>query len=328
MADQLGGASGNATSAQLLEGYTASNAQGPISGAIPIVSGGAVAPSTTSQTAVNAATYVQNAVTVDAIQGTATTADVLPSVTFSSGTVVNEAGTMPVNSGTTYQPGQHIKAGFDDGSSVVASPGSGSQTFTSSGTFTVRSGVTRLLVEMWGSGGGGGGGTPSTYYGGGGGGGAYILALVDVSPLSSIPVTIGVGGAGGAQATAGSPGGSTIFGTLSAGGGQGGQPQTGSSNGASGAGGIAPTSGVLIGYNGADSGSLDGGISGSTVGPPGTASTAPALPTGNYMETSGSGGGYSANGASPGGGGGGGGFINSIVSNGGNGANGLVIVRW
>ena len=105
MADQLGGASGNATSAQLLEGYTASNAQGPISGAIPIVSGGSVAPSTTSQTAVNAATYVQNAVTVDAIQGTATTADVLPSATFSSQNGVDQTGTMAtVTGGNTVVP--------------------------------------------------------------------------------------------------------------------------------------------------------------------------------------------------------------------------------
>jgi hypothetical protein len=33
----------------------------------------------------------------------------------------------------------------------------GTQLFTSTGTFTVPPGVTRLLVELWGAGGGGGG---------------------------------------------------------------------------------------------------------------------------------------------------------------------------
>ena len=66
----------------------------------------AVAPSTATQTL--AAGIYDSAITINPIQGTATTADVLPSVTFSSGTVVNGTGTMAtVTGGNTITPGQN-----------------------------------------------------------------------------------------------------------------------------------------------------------------------------------------------------------------------------
>jgi hypothetical protein len=91
-----------------------------------------------------------------------------------------------------------------------AGPGgfSGLREFTSSGTLTIPSGVTRVLVELWGGGGGGSGGRSLTcgswgcfseaWEGSGGGGGAYVRAVVDVVPGATYNVVIGAGGAGGA----------------------------------------------------------------------------------------------------------------------------------
>ena len=82
--------------------------------------------------------------------------------------------------------------------------------FTTSGTLTIPSGVTRVLVELWGAGGGGSGSSahvcnvvfgqlicvagPS---GAGGGGGAYVRAVVTVVPGATYDVVVGTGGTGG-----------------------------------------------------------------------------------------------------------------------------------
>lgn len=89
---------------------------------------------------------------------------------------------------------------------------SGSQSFTTSGDFTVPASVTSITIEV--VGGGGGGGINGS---GGGGGGGYSIGTFSVTPLAIIPVTIGAGGesgtAGGTtsvgafnQATGGGPG--------------------------------------------------------------------------------------------------------------------------
>jgi hypothetical protein len=80
------------------------------------------------------------------------------------------------------------------------------QTFTSSGTFTLPSGYgasNPLIVDLeicGGGGGGGSGGASSTFQsGGGGGGGSGVVALYKgVSLTSNATITIGAGGAGGA----------------------------------------------------------------------------------------------------------------------------------
>lgn len=95
------------------------------------------------------------------------------------------------------------------------------QLFTSSGTFTVPSGVTRVKVTCVGGGGGGGGWyyNAEEYYHGGGGGGSGLSEAV-VSSLtggSTISVTVGNGGTAGvgsySAATAGGNGGSSSFGS-------------------------------------------------------------------------------------------------------------------
>lgn len=66
-----------------------------------------------------------------------------------------------------------------------------SQTFNSSGTFNVPSGVTKVIVECWGGGGAGGGATGKYASGGGGAGGTYVLKEVTVTPGNSYTVTVG-----------------------------------------------------------------------------------------------------------------------------------------
>jgi len=104
------------------------------------------------------------------------------------------AGTNVTVSGTW--PNQTINASGSGGSS-----GAAATVFTTTGTFTIPTGVTEVKVTVVGGGGGGGGGTTGacvTYNGiGGGGGGAAVKWLTGLTPGSTIAVTVGTGGAGG-----------------------------------------------------------------------------------------------------------------------------------
>lgn len=66
------------------------------------------------------------------------------------------------------------------------------QTFTSSGTWTKPTGITKVMVEVQG-GGTSGRATGSIYVRGAGGG--YAKKLIDVSSISSATITVGAGGA-------------------------------------------------------------------------------------------------------------------------------------
>lgn len=103
------------------------------------------------------------------------------------------------------------------------------QQFTSSGTWTKPSGITKIVVEIFGAGGGGGGGRSSGSYpngGNGGGAGGYSMKVIDVSSISTATVTIGAGSSGaGADSDASAGGNSTWVdgtNTLTANGGTGG----------------------------------------------------------------------------------------------------------
>jgi len=78
---------------------------------------------------------------------------------------------------------------------------SGSEAWTSNGSFTVPSGVTLLTVVVIGAGGGGGAGYDKSSIagssGGGGGAGAYMKYDVTVTGGSQITITVGTGGNGG-----------------------------------------------------------------------------------------------------------------------------------
>ncbi|WFB35026.1 SdrD B-like domain-containing protein [Kiritimatiellota bacterium B12222] len=92
--------------------------------------------------------------------------------------------------------------------SKAPAPGNYTETFDSSGTFTVPVGVSSLTVEAWGAGGSGGdeGGSNGR---GGGGGGAYARSVVSVSDLQVYTVTVGEGGESTTNTS--NPGGDSTF---------------------------------------------------------------------------------------------------------------------
>lgn len=155
--------------------------------------------------------------------------------------------------GTTWGSWVEVGAGAGGGGGWSLF-NTGSQEFTTSGTFTVPAGIEYLKVSITkatgGGGGGGGGGVyTNTDFAGGGGGGAGGLANPEVHYLAvtagqNITVTIGAAGSGGAggigastgggSGTAGSngtAGGTTSFGTLSLSGSAGGVGGVGGNSG-------------------------------------------------------------------------------------------------
>lgn len=104
------------------------------------------------------------------------------------------------------------------------------QVFTSSGTFTIPAGITKIKVTVVGGGGGASGANGTGSSGGGAGGGAAIKILSGLTPSNTLTVTVGSGGGGSAYASNGSTGGSSslasgteVITTISATGGQGGR---------------------------------------------------------------------------------------------------------
>ena len=80
----------------------------------------------------------------------------------------------------------------------------------SSGTYTVPTAVTKIIVEVQGGGGGGGGGD-SSGYGSGGSAGAYTMKSLSVTAGDEIVVAVGAGGNGGGGGTNGVAGGASTF---------------------------------------------------------------------------------------------------------------------
>lgn len=94
--------------------------------------------------------------------------------------------------------------------SMQNSFGQATQTFSTSGSFTVPAGVTAITVEVWGGGGAGGGATGNPSAGGGGAGGSYVKNIgYTVIPGNTYTVTVGTGGTG--STTAGASGGDSWF---------------------------------------------------------------------------------------------------------------------
>lgn len=205
------------------------------------------------------------------------------------------------------------------------------QTFNTSGTFVCPPGVTSITIESWGGGGAGGGVSisGSKQAGGGGGGGGYTkITNYAVTAGNSYSVTVGVGGAG--TSGNGSSGGSSFFGVniCKANGGNGGI----ANNGTGGTGGSGTFSGGS-GFKGApDNAGGGGGSAGISSSGNNAYSTSGAIAiTGGGQ---GGDGGTSnpsvgENGGFPGGGGGGarkGG--GSGIKNGGDGADGMVVISY
>jgi hypothetical protein len=188
--------------------------------------------------------------------------------------------------------------------SAAGRPGPGGvngiQEFTTSGSWVAPTGITHVMVQVWGAGGGGGGGDAPCVVpadvgaGGGGGGGGYLQAVIAVTSGQTYNVVVGAGGPGGPATMAGSPGGNSGLASVgtylaAADGGSGGLGGSAASGGAPGVGGsTSATPGISrqgmegatggfgctsTGLGGGDSfsGTMDwwdaaGGNGGSTVG--------------------------------------------------------------
>ena len=105
---------------------------------------------------------------------------------------------------------------------------SGSQSFTSNGTFTVPSGYTSLTISGWGGGDGGGNGAKGTS---GGAGGKVTRVLSGVAEGAQFSYTIGLAGchttgSAGSGAYSGGAGGNATDGSPGTGGGSGGNGGT------------------------------------------------------------------------------------------------------
>ena len=187
-------------------------------------------------------------------------------------------------------------------------------------TWTAPTGVTQVLVQVWGGGGGGGTGTSGTVAEGGGGGGAFSSGLVTVSPGTGYPAVVGAGGANNGSTTTNggdsyfsstttvmAKGGTTVANNYTTGatGGQSsaGYPTTGGirrSSGGTGGSGSGANAGAGGGSAGAGSNGGSGGT-GATVGIAGTGTPGGAAGGAGRTGSNGAG----AAGTAPGGGGGG-----------------------
>lgn len=218
------------------------------------------------------------------------------------------------------------------------------QTFPTSGTYTVPDGVYTIQVECWGGGGAGGGASGNPACGGGGAGGAYAKSFLSVTPGQTFTVTVGgiktATATSSATANKGNPSwfGSTT--TVFADGGAGGAPAAANnSNGVAGTGSSATSIGSAAVYAGG-SGSLGnllsgvaGGAGGGGAGSTGNGGTALLGIGGTGASLNGGNGANGvgnstagAAGSNYGGGGSGGKARNNTDRAGGSGAAGLVVV--
>ena len=208
-------------------------------------------------------------------------------------------------------------------SALLAQPAS--QTFNSSGTYTIPTGYSaNVTIQAWGAGGGG----SNSLAGGGGGGGAYSFITTTLSAGAYI-VTVGTGGTagnaggnssftsivvaggGGSSATnSAGAGGIAITGTGRSGG-TGGSTNNGNASGGGGGGSATPSANGGNGGNGVNGGGGAGGAGGIGQGNGGAGANNSAAAS-------------AVAGASPGSGGGG--RSNSGTSTAAVGANGRVIV--
>jgi len=204
------------------------------------------------------------------------------------------------------------------------------QTFTTSGTFTVPSGVTSIVVECLGAGGGGSTITDNGLRGAGGGGGAYANSAIAVTPGNSYNVVVGIGG------IASSNGGNSSFNLNSvvAAGGTGGTLNS-NTHGVGGTllGSIGTT--IYIGGNGALGGVTYSGGGGGAAGSTGNGNSgnnnsggASKLANGGSGANGVSGSNIGNNGNNYGAGGSGAVTNSDTDNNGGSGANGLVVISW
>lgn len=209
------------------------------------------------------------------------------------------------------------------------------QTYSTSGTFTVPNGVNSLTVEAWGGGGSGGTSTLNGGGGGGGGGGAYAKKTVPVVPGEQYSYIVGTG------STSNTAGGDSSFSSLAptvllrakGGNSVANNAMTGASGGL-----ISGCIGDISFSGGSGATGIDGTYSGGGGSSAGTASdgTTATDQNGATAPANGGKGGSGVNtnntnglpGTIPGGGGGGASRTSSADKTGGFGADGKIVITW
>ena len=134
---------------------------------------------------------------------------------------LDKLATTGTASSSTFLRGDMAWTAVSDTSGLASA-----QVFTSSGTWTRPTGITKVMVEVLGAGGGGRRMDGSPYNGQSGGAGAYTKTILDVSSISSATITIGSGGSAGGNNVDGGNGGFSSWAdgtnTLTCNGGEGG----------------------------------------------------------------------------------------------------------
>lgn len=126
-------------------------------------------------------------------------------------TVTGTASQFKITGGSS---GEFLKTDGSGGLSFDAAGGglNSMQVFTTSGSWTRPTGITKVMVNVVSAGGAGGGGrTTYNYSGAGGSAGGSAMKLLDVSSISTATITIAAAVTGGADNTGGADGGVTSW---------------------------------------------------------------------------------------------------------------------
>jgi len=232
----------------------------------------------------------------------------LPGAPFNGGPFAALNGSATQAFSMTTQP---VGTNNNEGASTafVQAVPHGSAVLTSSGTFTVPTGVYNLRsVKLWGGGGSGAYNTTITACGGGGSGGLGVLLNAAVTPGQVCSYTIGVGGAALSVNSTGNPGAATSI-TIGA--------TTYTANGGAG----GNTAGIAV--DGGDALNTTLAITGGYGKAVGSGRTGDGGPAPQGGDGGSGANGQGGNGLFPGGGGAG-----TYNVTGGAGANGAILVEW